>query len=66
MSVFHGIFAGASNAFGFVAEEAIPAPEEFHFRKLRAKSQAPIIQWQALVLRQHRAEFLKLAQVAVG
>lgn len=66
MSVFHGIFAGASNAFVFVAKKAIPAPEKLHFRELWAKSQASIISGKALVLRQHRAEFLKLAQVAVG
>jgi hypothetical protein len=40
-----------------MAEQAIPAPEEFHFRKLRAKSQASIIQWQALVLFYHGACF---------
>ena len=57
MSVFHGIFAGASNAFGFAAKNAIPAPEKLHFRELRAKFQASLIPWQALVLFYHGACF---------
>lgn len=57
MSVFHGIFAGASNAFGFVAEEAIPAPEKLHFRELWAKSQSVLIPGKALLPFYHGACF---------
>jgi hypothetical protein len=39
-----------------VAKQAIPAPEELHFRKLRAEANAAFIPWQALVLFYHGAK----------
>lgn len=38
-------------------KNAIPAPEKLHFRELRAKFQASLIPWQALVLFYHGACF---------
>ena len=45
------------NAVRHMAEQAIPAPEELHFRELWAKAQASLIPWQALVLFYHGACF---------
>lgn len=66
MSVFHGIFAGASNAFGFVAKKAIPAPEKLHFRELRAERHPALAFAKPLRISFHQAAILERADIAVS